>query len=129
MTFEVFRETAINMLDDIPDEFLRDLQGVHVFEHTIAEPELNGVYRLGEYRHAGAPSFFSGNHMGSHIALFYGSFCQIANNNPRFNWEDQLWDTLTHELRHHVETLAGDASLVAEDNKRMAKFRRNNKHS
>lgn len=122
MTYQEFQTTVTEMLDDIPEEFLDGLQGVHVFEHAKADEELRGVYRLGEYLHSGQPHFLAGGAtLGRHIALYYGSFKRIAGKG--FDWEANIWDTLTHELRHHVETLAGDDSLVEEDRARMNRFR------
>lgn len=125
MTYEEFRETIETMLEDIPDEFQRGLQGVHVLEHAKREAEFYGVYRLGEYLDPGAETFLgAGEGLGRHIAMYYGSFVAIASNDPGFDWEAEIWETLTHELRHHVESLAGDASLIAEDRRRAEGFRR-----
>ena len=125
MTYELFRQTAETMLADIPEEFLEGLQGVHVLETAKPEVELRHVYRLGEYLDPGQDSFLGGNSgLGRHITLYYGSFVAIASSQTDFDWEAEIWETLTHELRHHVESLAGDASLVAEDRKRDAAFRK-----
>jgi Zincin-like metallopeptidase len=56
------------------------------------------------------------------MTLYYGSFVALAHFNSHYDWEEQIWETLTHELQHHVESLAGDASLVAEDRRRDAGF-------
>jgi Zincin-like metallopeptidase len=125
MTFEDFRRTAEEMLGEIPDPFVKGLQGLHVLEAAKAEPDLKGVYRLGEYLDPGPDSFLGGNPgLGRHIALYYGSFVAIAKHDTSFDWEAELWETLTHELQHHVESLAGDGSLIEEDRKRDAAFRR-----
>jgi hypothetical protein len=125
MTFEVFRHTAEKMLDEIPEEFLEGLQGLHVLEQTKPEPDLPSVYRMGEYLDPGPDSFLGGNPgLGRHIALYYGSFVTIARGNPEFDWEAELWETITHELQHHVESLAGDGSLIEEDRQRDALFRK-----
>jgi hypothetical protein len=125
MTYESFRQSVETMLTDIPEEFLEGLQGVHVLETVRPEPELTNVYRLGEYLDPGQDSFLGGNPgLGRHITLYYGSFVAIASGQPGFDWEAEIWETLTHELRHHVESLAGDASLVAEDRRRDATFRK-----
>lgn len=125
MTYSEFQQTISQMLDEIPEEFLRELQGVHVFEETKAEPDLRGVYRLGEYLDPGPRQMLGGNPgLGRHIALYYGSFVALARGKPNYDWEAELWDTLTHELRHHVESLAGDASLIEADRIRDAAFRR-----
>jgi Zincin-like metallopeptidase len=125
MTYEVFRQTVETMLTDIPEEFLEGLQGVHVLEPAKPEPDLKDVYRMGEYLDPGQDSFLGGHAgLGRHITLYYGSFVAIAGNNSTFDWDAEIWETLTHELRHHVESLAGDASLIAEDQRRDAAFRK-----
>jgi hypothetical protein len=125
MTFADFQRAAEEMLNEIPEEFLEGLQGLHVLEHIKEEPDLPGVYRMGEYLDPGFDSFLGGNPgLGRHVALYYGSFVMIAKGDPDFDWEEELWETITHELQHHVESLAGDDSLVVEDRKRDAQFRK-----
>jgi Zincin-like metallopeptidase len=125
MTFADFQRTAEDMLSEIPEEFVKGLQGLHVLESVKPERDLPGVYRMGEYLDPGPDSFLGGNPgLGRHIALYYGSFVALSRGNPDFDWEAELWETLTHELQHHVESLAGDASLIAEDRRRDAGFRK-----
>ncbi len=112
------------MVEDIPDEFLTDLQGVHALPEVRLEPNFHEVYRLGEYLDPGPSSFLgAGEGLGRHIALYYGSFAALAEHDPGFDWEAELWDTLTHELRHHVESQAGDVSLIEDDLRRERAFR------
>lgn len=125
MTFEQFQSTIAEMVDEIPGEFLRGLQGVHALEQERPEEEYEEVWRLGEYLDPGAEDFLgAGEGLGRHVALYYGSFRKVAEFDPDFDWEEEIWETLTHELRHHVESLAGDASLVAEDIRQSAEFDR-----
>lgn len=60
--------------------------------------------------------------LGRHIALYYGSFLEVAGEG--FDWEAEVWETLLHELRHHLESLAGRDDLVQEDLRRLDAFRR-----
>jgi len=123
VTYGEFQDAVKVMLEDIPEEFLRGLQGVHVLEHEYPEEAYQQVWRLGEYLDPGPESFLGGGEgLGRHIALYYGSFLQVARGNPDFDWEAEIWETLTHELRHHVESLAGDGSLIEEDRRRAADF-------
>jgi hypothetical protein len=128
MTYEAFKTTVEEMVAEIPDEFMQGLQGVHVLEHARPEPEFRNVWRMGEYLDpGGGASFLGGNPgLGRHIALYYGSFVQIARGGG-FDWEAEIWETLTHELRHHVESLAGDGSLIEEDMRRNEYFRQRQK--
>jgi hypothetical protein len=56
--------------------------------------------------------------------MYYGSFVAIAAGDDTFDWEDEAWETLTHELRHHVESLAGEDFLVQDDVERAEDFPR-----
>lgn len=115
MTFEAFERTVAGMLDQIPEAFLVDLQGVHVLPDEIAEQD-GEVFRMGEYLDPGPDAFLGGDEgLGRHVALYYGSFVRIAEGDPSFDWEAEIWETLTHELQHHVESLAGDGRLIEED--------------
>lgn len=116
MTFEQFQQLVQEMVDDIPPEFLRGLQGVHVLDEERVEEEYEDVVRMGEYLDPGPADFLgAGEGLGRHIALYYGSFKAIADEDPGFDWEEETWQTLTHELRHHVESLAGEDLLVQDD--------------
>lgn len=116
MTYDEFRTTAEEIVAEIPDEFLRGLQGVHILEDERLEENYVDVWRMGEYLDPGPEEFLgSGEGLGRHIALYYGSFIRVADGDPEFDWEEELWETITHELRHHVESLAGDVTLIEED--------------
>ncbi len=104
------------MVDEIPPEFMRGLQSVLTLEEEHPEPEYVDVWRMGEYLDIGPDQFLGGDSgIGRHVVLYWGSFRRIAEQDPDFDWEAEAWETLTHELRHHVESLAGDASLFAQD--------------
>ena len=123
MTYEAFVELVERLWEEVPEDFKRGLQGVHVFPEAKPEPGLRGVWRLGEYLDPGPPSAFGGfEDLGRHIALYYGSFLEVAGEG--FDWEAEVWETLLHELRHHLESLAGRDDLVQEALRRLDAFRR-----
>ncbi|HEX7022025.1 MAG TPA: metallopeptidase family protein [Trueperaceae bacterium] len=125
MTYQEFREAVDEMMADIPDEFLHGLQGVHVLEQARPEARYRDVWRLGEYLDPGPEDFLGGGGgLGRHVALYYGSFVEVARGDAGFDWEAEIWETLTHELRHHVESLAGDESLIVDDLRRDSEFSR-----
>ena len=39
----------------------------------------------------------------------------MAEDEEGFDWEGELWETLTHELQHHLESLADEDALGAMD--------------
>jgi hypothetical protein len=117
VTFEEFRQLVADLVDEVPERFMRGLQGVHVLPQAKREEGYDeDVFRMGEYLDPGPDQFLGGSEgLGRHIALYYGSFKAIADADPDFDWEEEAWETLTHELRHHVESLAGEDLLVQED--------------
>ncbi|AFV77098.1 metallopeptidase family protein [Thermus oshimai] len=123
MTYRAFQKLVERLWAEIPEAFKEGLQGVHVLPEAKPEPGLPGVWRLGEYLDPGPPSALGGfEGLGRHIALYYGSFLEVADEG--FDWEGEVWETLLHELRHHLESLAGRSDLVEEDLRRLAAFRR-----
>lgn len=125
MKLRAFQAAVETMVSEIPEEFLEGLQGVHVLPDARREAGYQDVYRLGEYLDPGAADFLGGNPgLGRHIALYYGSFVALAEGDPEFDWEGEIWETLTHELRHHVESLAGEDFLVQDDLEREKGFHR-----
>lgn len=125
MTYREFRATVEVMMDEIPDTFLQGLQGVHALEQEMPEEGFVDVWRMGEYLDPGPEDFLGGfEGLGRHVALYYGSFVRIAEGDPDFDWDEEIWETLTHELRHHVESLAGDGALIEQDLMDAATFER-----
>lgn len=123
MTFAEFEDTVQQHLSIIPEQYLEGLQGVHVFEHVKRDPTEHHLVRLGEYLDPGPDQFLDSRiHIGRHVALFYGSFLEIAGHG--FNWEAQIWETLTHEIQHHVESKAGDRTLIEWDIEQMRRFKK-----
>jgi hypothetical protein len=124
MTYEAFVETAARLWDEIPSEYKRGLQGVHVLEQLKTDPDEPQLLRLGEYYDPGYPSVLGGfAGIGRHIILFYGSFVALAAADSEFDWEGEIWETLVHELRHHLESLAWRDDLVQEDMENLRRYR------
>lgn len=87
-----------------------------VERRALPHPTLPDVYTLGECVTEAYPSDFEGPEtIRSIVVLYWGSFRELARLDPGFDWEDELWDTLTHELRHHLEFLADEDALGAAD--------------
>lgn len=129
MTFEEFQRLVEEMVADIPPEFMQGLQGVHVLEQVVEEEGYDDVVRMGEYLDPGPADFLgAGEGLGRHVALYYGSFAVIAADDPDFDWEGEAWETLTHELRHHVESLAGEDFLVQDDVEQAREFPPKRRH-
>ena len=116
MDFEEFERAARAAFDGIPEEYRRGVDGLVVRREVERHPTLSGVFTLGlcltedhisEY---GSPETTR-----SVIALYWGSFSELADRDPNYDWNGELWETLTHELRHHLESLAREDALEGVD--------------
>lgn len=109
MDIERFSALADRLADRLPPSVVAGLSGGIVIEERAHrrpdDPE--GVYILGEY--------IQDPWLGPRVVLYYGSFLRLFAGRPEDVWEQELWDTIRHELRHHVEGRAGLRDLEIED--------------
>ena len=109
---EVFREIVFELMDELPDEFFRELSGGVIVSEAASVPGYamgNDLYTMGVYQ------VYSGVRQ---ITLFKGSFDRVYPNADAEQAKEILRGVLRHEIRHHLESLGGvrDASsLEAED--------------
>ncbi len=99
------------MVDEVPEEYLDGIAAVDVSPQTIAHPTRPHVYTLGEC----IPIDSGSDHVTSRVVLYYGSFEALAREQPGFDWRGEAWETLVHELRHHLEWQAGSPGLERYD--------------
>ena len=109
MDFDRFTELADQMMEQVPAPLLKGLTGGVVVrrEARRRRDDPPGVYLLGEY--------VSDEFLGAFIVLYYGSFRRVLAGRPPAVWAQELWETLRHELRHHIEARAGVRDLERED--------------
>lgn len=116
MTFEDFESRAWEIWVEIPEEYREGVDGLVVRRDAKAHPRLPGIYTLGECFTEPYPSDFAGpDTTRSVVVLYYGSFWRLSRKDPDFDWEGELWETITHELRHHLESLASEDALEGID--------------
>lgn len=116
MTFEEFEERARAEWERIPEEYRAGVDGLTVERRALPHPSLPDIYTLGECVTESYPSDFGGpDTTRSLVVLYYGSFFRLSRLDAQFDWEAELWETLTHELQHHLESLAADDALVDMD--------------
>jgi hypothetical protein len=108
-----FRALVERLQREIPAEFERGVVDVTVSPKTVPHPVLPDIYTLGEC----IPLQWSGDgaDLQSRIVLYHGSFQSLARHQPSFDWRTEAWDTLTHELRHHLEWRANVGALEVYD--------------
>jgi len=114
--YDEFEERAQQEWERIPEEYRSGVDGLVVRRPAVPHPTLPDIYTLGECVTESYPSSFEGpDTVRSLIVLHYGSFLRLSRLDPEFDWEGELWETLTHELQHHLESLAADDALVDMD--------------
>jgi hypothetical protein len=113
LRFEEFEQRARAEWERIPESYRRGVDGLVIERDAAAHPTAPDVYTLGECLTESYPSDFDGpDTIRSVVVLYYGSFRRLAALDRAFDWHDELWETLTHELQHHLEALADDEGLV-----------------
>lgn len=107
-----FEELAFAHWERIPAEYKQGIDGVRVLRRAMPHDELPDIYTLGECVTEAYPSDYGGpDTIRSAVVLYWGSFAALADQDRDFDWEAELWETLTHELRHHLESLASEDAL------------------
>ena len=110
-TIEEINEMLDEIASELPEGIFRELNGgVSLLDETkrSSKDPNGGLFTLGEYRR---------DQMGRYIVIYYGSLIALYGNSPYKKMRKRLRDVLTHELTHHLESLAGDRSLEKEDEK------------
>jgi predicted Zn-dependent protease with MMP-like domain len=116
MTFDEFSRLAQEAFQSVPEAYREGVEGVTTVEAVETHPELPGVLTMGECVTQAFHSEWQGPETTlSRVVLYYGSFRRMAGDDPNFDWEEELWETLTHELQHHLESLANEDALEAMD--------------
>jgi hypothetical protein len=97
-------ETLIRRLcDEVPAPFLDGIAEVVVSPRTVPHPERTEIFTLGECVPLPVHLGSGVDGIQSRIVLYYGSFAALAHAQNEFDWRMEAWQTLTHELRHHLE--------------------------
>jgi hypothetical protein len=108
-----FRSLVERLLKEVPSSYLDGVVAVEVSPKTVPHPVRADIYTLGEC----VPLEWSGSgaDLQSRVVLYHGSFAVLARLDPGFEWRQETWETLSHELRHHLEWRANVAALEAYD--------------
>lgn len=119
LSLEAFERIANRLYDRIPPKLLEGLNGGIIIseEAEQRDPDLPDVYIMGEYVE-------DPYGLGCYIVLYYGSFKQVLGDADPREWEEELWETVVHEIRHHIEARAGVDDLDLEDLRQLEAFRR-----
>lgn len=123
MEARAFEAMVRQMSGEIPADYFDGVTEVVVSPRAVPHPTRAGIFTLGECiplpLEDGAPAAVQ-----SRVVLYHGSFRALADLDPTFDWREEAWETLTHELRHHVEWRARRDDLEALDRAAEANFAR-----
>jgi hypothetical protein len=115
MRLSDFEALVRRLTRDVPAEFLAGVDGVEVSPKTVPHPTRGGIFTLGECIPIPAEADHGVEGIRSRVVLYHGSFQALAGISEEFDWRDEAWETLTHELRHHLEWRARRPDLEAFD--------------
>ena len=107
MRLDDFRALVARMTAEVPPHYLDGVHGVEVSKSTVPHPTRGDVYTMGEC----IPIDTGTDTVQSRVVLYHGSFQALAGDRPDFDWREEAWETLTHELRHHLEWRARQGAL------------------
>ncbi len=103
------------LASEVPGEFLAGIAGIEVSPKTVPHPTRAGVFTLGECIPLPAEGDHGPEGIRSRVVLYHGSFDALSRISDDFDWRLEAWETLTHELRHHLEWRARIPDLEAFD--------------
>ena len=119
ITTEQYTSIITELLDELPEEFFRELSGGVIVSEALVFPDYaqgNYLYTMGQYQ------IYSGIRQ---IVMFRGSFNRVHPNVGCSEAKDILRGVLRHEFRHHLEYLGGihnSSSLEAADERKKQSY-------
>jgi hypothetical protein len=120
-----FEAMVRGMAAEMPPSFTEGILEIAVTGKTVPHPIREGVYTLGECipHEFGAPGEEDAG-IRSSVVLHYGSFAALAREQPDFDWREEAFETLAHEVRHHLEWRARVPELEKLDDAAEANYAR-----
>lgn len=103
------------MAAEVPAEFLAGVAEIAVSPKVLPHPTRGEIYTLGECIPMPGEGEQGPVGIQSRVVLYHGSFRALAALAEEFDWRTEAWETLTHELRHHLEWRARAPDLEAFD--------------
>ena len=123
MRFSDFDAMVRRLADEVPAEYLDGVAEIVVSPRALPHPTRAEIWTLGEC--VPLPAVDSDpESVQSRIVLYHGSFVALAGSDGGFPWREEAWETLTHELRHHLEWRARTEALEALDRAAEANYAR-----
>ena len=115
MRLSDFQTLVSRLSAEVPAEFLDGISEITVSPRTVPHPTRAEIFTLGHCIPFHAGETGAVDEIQSRVVLYHGSFLALAELDPDFKWREEAWETLTHELRHHLEWRAREGALEAFD--------------
>lgn len=116
MKFKDFERAAQEAYLEVPQSYKEGIDDLVVSREAVPHPTIPDIYTMGECVTEDYASDWGGpDTTRSRVVLYWGSFRNLAAKDPDFDWDGEIWETLTHELRHHLESLAREDALEGVD--------------
>ena len=115
ITIEEYKQIIEELLDELPEEFFRELSGGVTVSEALVIPDYaraGDLYTMGQYQVS---------YGVRQINMFKGSFDRAYPDADAARARELLRGILRHEFRHHMESLGSihnSSSLEAEDARR-----------
>lgn len=90
MKLRRFSELAGRMWEEIPPQTREGVDALAIEERAVPHPDFGDVFTLGECITDSWPSGFGESEMRSELVLYHGSFRELAERDPAFDWEGEL---------------------------------------
>jgi hypothetical protein len=98
-----FEAMVRRLCTEVPAHFFDGIAEVVVSPRTVPHPDREETFTLGECDPLPMELGSGADGLQSRIVLYHGSFAALARLQEGFEWRREAWETLTHELRHHLE--------------------------
>ena len=116
MTIDEMHLMLDEIVEEFPPAFFETLNGgISLLPHTkmSGHAVANDLYTLGEYRR---------DAMGRYIYLYYGSIIHAHGHLSPERMRERLRKLVSHELTHHLESLAGEKGLEIKDRENLQRY-------
>jgi hypothetical protein len=98
-----FENMVRQLCEAVPTHFFDGIAEVVVSPRIVPHPDRSEIFTLGECVPLPVEVGTGSDDLQSRILLYHGSFNALAQLQEDFDWRQEAWQTLTHELRHHLE--------------------------
>jgi Zincin-like metallopeptidase len=98
-----FEDMVRRLCEEVPADFFDGIAEVVVSPRVVPHPERPDVFTLGECIPLPVQVGSGVEGLQSRVVMYHGSFAALAGQEQGMDWKQEAWETLTHELRHHLE--------------------------